>query len=185
MGGDPHCKGIFENFTSEEGKRKENERPKRPKWKEMKAQKAKMKGNESPKRPKWKEMKAPKGLKWKEMKPQKAKMKGNEGPKGHEGRCALASTDLRTLRFNLRFGIKFHSRATGSSAGNSWGAPSLVVRLATVPKMLRNAGPYGCGLSWNVRVTGQTFSERKFRVFRRVWKEMKVLKRAKIIFLPR
>ena len=59
-----------------EGPKGQNERkwkPKRQKWKKMKAQKAKIKGNEGPKgqnERKWK----PKRPKWKEMKAQKAKM---------------------------------------------------------------------------------------------------------------
>ncbi len=78
-------------------------RLKRPKWKEIEAQKAKMKGNEASKgqnEKKWKDKgpkgqkgnKGPKGQnerkwkpkrpKWKEMKAQKAKMTENESSKG-------------------------------------------------------------------------------------------------------
>ena len=70
---------------SPKGQNERKWRPKRPKWKEMKAQKAKMKGNEGSKgqnERKWR----PKRPKWKEMKAQKAKMKGNKGAKGQNER---------------------------------------------------------------------------------------------------
>ena len=66
----------------------QNERkwwPKRPKWKEMKAQKAKRIGNEGPKGQN-ERRRRPKRPKWKEIKAQKAKMKGNEGPKSQNER---------------------------------------------------------------------------------------------------
>ena len=118
-GGDPTWQPNKPKMKGNEGPKGQNERkwkPKRPKWKEMKAQKAKMKGNESPKgqnerkwrpkRPKWKEMK-PKRPKWKEMKAQKAKMKemkaqkakmkGNEGPRGQK--CAKMQPPRRWAKF--------------------------------------------------------------------------------------
>ena len=56
-------------------------RPKRPKCKEMEAQKAKMQGNEGPKRQNERKSK-PKRPKCKEMKAHNAKITGNEGPEG-------------------------------------------------------------------------------------------------------
>ena len=95
-------------------------RLKRPKWKEMKAQKTIMKRNESLKsqnKMKWnenpkgqKERKwRPKRPKWKEMNHQKAKMKGNEGPRGQNQRKwslkrqILEKKKLQNLKGNCNF----------------------------------------------------------------------------------
>ena len=87
------CGGGDPTAGPEKAKRKGNEdpkgqnerkwRPKRLKWKEMKAHKAKMKGNEGSQgqnERKWR----PTRPKWKDMKAHKAKMKGKEGLKGQK-----------------------------------------------------------------------------------------------------
>ena len=109
----PHVAAPISKKCRNEGPKGQNERkwkPKRPKWKEMKAQKAKMKGNEGPRSQDdhfWRqffgwicllEVTILERLGWqiwakgflktqgKEMKAQKAKMKGNESPKGQNER---------------------------------------------------------------------------------------------------
>ena len=72
-------------FHLQESKNKESERPKgqnerkwkpkRPKWKEMKAQKAKTKGNESPNKPKMKGNEGTKGQNEKKWRPKRPKWK--------------------------------------------------------------------------------------------------------------
>ena len=144
---------IAKEFLKISPPRKQKQREwtaKRPKWKEMKAQKTKMKGNESPKgqnERKWK----PKRLKWKEMKAQKTKMKRNEGPKdqnekneGPKGQKLQNAAGLGADKICLNF---IRKRAV---FGNLWGGPHVAAR------------------------TSQKW--RKWRPKRPKWKEMKAQK---------
>ena len=106
-------------------------KPKRPKWKEMKAQKAKMKGNEGPKGQNERKSR-PNRPKWKEMKAQKAKMKGNEGPKGQKLQNA-AGLGADKICLNL-----IRKRAV---FGNLWGGPTWQPRQAKNERKWRPKRP--------------------------------------------
>ena len=176
-----------------EGPKAQNERkwkPKRLKWKEMKAQEGKMKGNESLKgsnERKWK----PKRAKWKEMKVQKAKMKENERPKRPKIERKWKPKRPKWKEMNAQkakmtiFGGHFMAesaylklpfwRGSGGKSGpgvfwqlveRKWGPKTpkwKEMQAQTRPKMKGNEGPKGQ-------------NEKKWRPKRPKWKEIKAQK---------
>ena len=165
------AKKLFENTRQgNECPKGENERkwrPKRPKWKEINAQKANMKGNESAKNQnerKWR----PKRPKWKEMKAQKAKMEGNEGPKGQNDQfrrqffgwiCLLEVTILE------RPGWQIWSKGFLKTKGKKWRPKNQNERKST-PKRPK----------WKEMKAQKGQNERKWRPKRPKWKEIKAQK---------